>query len=76
MHRLRRQLIRRITREIAIALVLSCDPAIGNVTSVIKRRSLNSIIIIPRSIFAFLPPLLGPFFSSGSPVATARVPQS
>lgn len=27
----------------------SCDPAsIGNVTTVIKRRSLNSIIIIPR----------------------------
>lgn len=33
----------------------SCDPAsIGNVTTVIKRRSLNSIIIIPR----FSTPLL------------------
>lgn len=32
----------------------SCDPGIGNVTTVIKRRSLNSIIIIPR----FSTPLL------------------
>lgn len=54
---------RRVRREIAIALVHSSDPAIGNVTSVIKRRSLNSIIIVPRYSGCPLP--LSPYdFSS------------
>lgn len=46
----------RVTRGIITIASggFSCDPGIGNVTTVIKRRSLNSIIIIPR----FSTPLL------------------